>query len=52
LYLNAIFFGVGSCAKSYILSQLIIILVLSYPRLQLVYVSLYILLSPCLLVTL
>ena len=51
LYLNALF-GVGSCAKSYVLSQLIIILVLFYPCLQFVYVSVYILLSPCLLITL
>ena len=52
LYLNAVFFGVCSCAKSYVLSLLIIIIVLFYPCLQLVYVSLYILLSPCLLITL
>ena len=52
LYLNAIFLGVGSCAKSYVLVQLIVILVSFYPCLQIVYVSLYILLSPCLLITL
>jgi hypothetical protein len=52
LYLNAIcFFGVGSCENSYVLSQLIAIFVLFYPCLQLVYVSLYIWLSSCLLIT-
>ena len=39
------YFEVGSCAKFYVLSQPIIIFVLFYPCLQLVYVSLFILLS-------
>ena len=51
--LNAIsFFGRDSCAKILVLSQLLIFLVLFYPRLELVYVSLHVLLSPCLLVAL
>ena len=47
-----LFLGVGSCAKFYVLSQLIVIPIFFYPCLQLVYVTLYILSSPCLLVTL
>ena len=39
------FGGVDSCAKFYVLLQVIVILGLFYPCLQLVYVSLYILFS-------
>ena len=46
------FLGVNSCAKFHVLSQLIVFLDLFYMCLQLVYFSLYILLSPCLLVIL
>ena len=46
------FLGVGSCEKFYVFPQLITIIVLFYLCLQIVYVSLYILLSPCLLVIL
>ena len=49
---NFIFHWVDSCAKCHVLSRLIICLVFSYPRSQLVYVSLYDLLPSCLLITL
>jgi hypothetical protein len=49
---NFIFHWVDSCAKCHVLSQLILFLVFSYPRSQLVYVSLYVLLPSCLLITL
>jgi hypothetical protein len=42
LVFECIFFGVGSCAKFFVLSQLIIIFVSFYPCLQLVYVELVI----------
>jgi hypothetical protein len=48
---NLNLFGIGSCAKLFVLSQVIEIFVLFYMCLQLLYVNLYILLSSCLLVT-
>ena len=46
------FGGVDGCLKFYVLSQLIVILDLFYSCLQIVYVSLHVLLFPCLLITL